>query len=446
VSDRAEQLLHRVHDSPLEAEGNEADIYLTSLGLALVLAGQPIAWWMRGALFDSESAIFPATVVLLGLGLILRLRPFAGPVLQIQPWLIGLYGLGYLLPIAFMSLVDTQELGDASAYAIFTAMVLAALAIVPLRSLSMLAPATAIVGGLSSLLPMVELATSPIIESFTRLTLKGNNNPLVLGMIGGATIHAVLVALHTSRQTSFLLGLIYGFIAAVAVAAVILSNTRSVILSLILTIPLFYFILLPRIQRSSARRNRGKMQVIAFSSVLTAAAIAAPAGAALLLGPELVLQVGNAAAERATGALAAATGGGGGGTVDRSSQERIDVFERTMNGLTPQGRGISAQVRTQGDVTGVGIYPHLTYLQAFYDFGIAGAIWFALLHLVLPLLLIAKRLAAGPLDPTTAFIILYYFYSHMDHLTHATPYSWLAVMPVGLVYVLVPRNPLRRLR
>jgi len=427
---------------PLEPmQSKSFDSILTSLGLALILAGQPIAWWARGTFFDSESAIFPAAAVLIGFGFLVRLRPFAGAQLQVPPWLIGVYALGYLVPIGLLSLVDPVELGDDAAYAFFTALVVFAVAITPLRALQQLAPALTLVGGISSTLPLVELATGDLVETFTRFALKGNNNPLVLGMVGGATVIAALLTLHTSRRRSALIGLGCGAATAAGAAAIVLSNTRSVVLSLIITIPVFYALILPRIARPSGSLDGRKRQLFAFLASLAVSAVAAPSAAVVLLGPELLTDMSTAAVERATGAVAAVTEPGG-GQVDRSTQGRIDIFERSLAGLTATGHGINAQIRAQGDVVGEGIYPHFTYLQAFYDFGIAGAIWFALLHLVLPLLLIARRYFAAPLDPATAFIILYYLYSHIDHLTHATPYSWLALMPVALVYALVPRAPL----
>ena len=81
---------------------------------------------------------------------------------------------------------------------------------------------------------------------------------------------------------------------------------------------------------------------------------------------------------------------------------------------------MQAQLLERGNIVGVGVYPHFTYLQAFYDFGFPGALLFTLTNLVLPLWLIFRRWRSGRLDPATTFIIALYLFSHIEHLTHGT--------------------------
>ena len=108
------------------------------------------------------------------------------------------------------------------------------------------------------------------------------------------------------------------------------------------------------------------------------------------------------------------------------------------------GKGISAQIRANKDGVELAVYPHFTYLQAVYDLGIVGGLLFALLHLVVPLWLIWRRLKIGSLDWASAFAILFYAFAHIDHLTHGTPYAWFTTMPIALLFVILPREGMFR--
>lgn len=409
-----------------------APLWFPALGLALVIAGQPVAWWARGTFTQGESAVFPAAAVLLGLLLMIGLRPVREWRLHADPGFVFAYACLWLLPVAALSLVDLAELGDDSAYAFFLFLVALALALTPLAALDRLPRMVAVIGGAASLLTLAGVVSGDAFES-GRLALVGNQNQIIGGMVGAAAmIGAVLDLLHGRRRLRE--GLVAAVIFGAGFACVLLSNTRSILLALIYTLPLCLWLHARRRPRN-ARARRG---LFAFSGLIAAAIVAAPAAAFALIPPEALDAALELAGKRFRGAfqlfedtpLRA---------VDASSQMRIDVFERTFSGLNLLGHGISAQVRAQGDIVGVAVYPHFSYLQAFYDLGALGGAVFFVLHAAVPVALIVGRLRGSALKPAESFAIAFYLFSHMDHFTHTTPYSWLGLLPVVVLYAVLAR-------
>jgi hypothetical protein len=88
---------------------------------------------------------------------------------------------------------------------------------------------------------------------------------------------------------------------------------------------------------------------------------------------------------------------------------------------------------------GPGMYPHLSYLQAFYDLGYIGGLGFLIVALLLPCALITLRLGKRPISNTDALIVLLFIFSQAESVLHATPYSWTTLLPALLVYSLFSR-------
>jgi hypothetical protein len=422
------------------AHDNDSHPWLTSFGLALILVGQPIAWFVRGQLTDGESPVFPAAIVLIGFLMVLGNRPFRNPRLQVDPAILAIFVLLVLLPIVALAMVAPVELLTDWTYSLFTIAVLAALAITPLSSLRHLPLAVALVGGVSSALPIYELATSSALENFVRLTLRGNNNTLVVGTVGGMTMLSATWAIVTGGARSLATGFLCAVAFVAGLAGVALSNTRSVMIALLYSLPILLLVLRPLARGTfqPVPPSVARAQRFVFLVATGLAALSAPAVLSSVVDTETLESVLEAFADRIAGAFSALSGDEF-GSVDRSSAERIELIASTMNGLTFWGEGINSQLLEQGNRRDRGVYPHLTYLQAFYDLGLPGAIIFTLTNLAIPLALISRRLLDSRIDPAIGLFIIYYLFSHMDQLTHGTPYFWYITLPVGLVYAMVPR-------
>lgn len=356
------------------------------------------------------------------------------PIAHVDLRLWGSYALVYVLPVAVMSLVDTVYLVGDWSYGLFLFAVLVVLAITPQERLRLLPLTYTIVGGLSCLCPLIDLVRRPLAETVIRLALAGNGNTLIVGSIGGATVLAASVTVRSREFGGVWTTLIAAAAFGAGMACVVLSNTRSVLLALLYSLPLVILFASQtrRDIRGRSRRRSGPF----FAIIVIAMAISAPLGARLAFGSQQLQAMIDYSVARFSGA-ASVFSDNRYDKVDASSQSRLDTIRSTFDGITPAGAGISQQIRVKQGAQEQAIYPHFTYLQVFYDFGVPGALLYTLLHLVIPIYLIQARYRRGVPDGRCTFVMIYYLYNHIDYFTHATPYSWSATLPVALVYIML---------
>ncbi len=411
---------------------------IAALGLAIILVGQPVAWSVRGFVGDGVNPLYPIAAVLFGLLLLVRRSWFHDPRLYVSAPLAVAMILLWLLPVAALSLVAPVEVGNDGAYALFLAAVALAVAMTPLAALRDLPETMTLVGGISSVLPLVNLLFGHAAAKFVRLTLAGSDNQAITGSVGGATMIAALLVVLTNRRPGIAVGLATSLAFVAGLGCVVLSNTRSVMLMLLICLPLIVLVVVPRMRAgaSAGLPRAGGGQRAAFWTVLGLALVAAPAGAAAVFSRTAIETIGKLFTDRILGAFAAFDDKRF-QVLDESSQIRVHILDYTIRRLDLLGHGISEQIRS-----GFGYYPHLTYLQAFYDFGVFGGLLYLQLGLVLPFALIYRRLRSGPLDPAAAFVMLYFIYGLGDQFSHSTPYSWSGLIPAVLVFAVVARSPL----
>jgi hypothetical protein len=402
-----------------------------SFGLALVLAGQPIAWSARGLLFKTSGAALPVGIILLGLLLLIRREQILTLRLYADPIMVAGLTAFVLVPVSMLSLLSLGELATDGCYAAFLIVLLWVLALTPLRSLRYLPETVTAVAASSSTLALLNLVMGEVPADFARLTLAGNNNPLIVGMVGGTTMIAALMSLMRADETSRIVPIALGLAFVAGMACVVLSDTRSVMLSLFVCLPLLV-VLYPRSNYLHSK------YLLLFSGVVATALVLAPAAAVTLLGPRPFVHFVDQAGKRLTGALNLFDAERA-RSVDVSSTLRIATLEQSWDRLTIIGHGISAQSRAQSGEVTPAVFPHLAYLQAIYDFGVVGGLVYLVMALLLPLAMIVLRLRAGNVGQATRYAIVAFVYGQADQFTHATPYSWLGLMPIVLVYSLVAR-------
>ena len=407
-----------------------------SLGIALVLAGQPIAWAARGQFFPgNESPVFPAAVTILGIALMFDRQWLRRALLYCSPVFLAVPVFTFLLPVVAISLVDPPNLMP---YTLYTAALIAFVtfaALLSARQVERLPEMLALVASISSIIPLVQLAINPIAATFARLGVTGNFNPLSTANIGGIAVIATLLVAFNRASNSGLRGLALAIGLVAGAAAAVLSGTRSVLLALAVALPFHFLVLAPRL--APGLRAAGRRQRTVFVTVALLGAMAAPVGAVAVLGPELTEQFATTAIDRVTG-----FGGvfeNDPNAIDYSSKERSEFVLFAWERVSYFGRGMMDQERTFGP----GKYPHLTFLHAFYDFGLAGGLLFLFVAAVIPYGIVAWRVAVGNLSLTEALLATLLVYTLGDHLTHAVPYSWQSLMPLLLTYAIVARAPLR---
>ena len=410
-----------------------------ALGIALVLAGQPVAWAIRGQFFPgNESQVFPASVTLLGIALMFDRQWLRRAPLYCPPVFLALPVFAFLLPVVAISFVDPANLLP---YTLYSAALIAFVTFAALlsgRQVERLPEALALVASISSIIPLVQLAINPIAATFARLGVTGNFNPLSTASIGGIAVISTLLVAFNRRSNSGLRGLALAIGFTAGAAAAVLSGTRSVLLALAIVLPFHFLVLAPRL--AEAARAAGRRQRAVFVTIALLGASAAPIGAVAVLGPELSEQFATTAIDRVTG-----FGGlfeNDPNAIDYSSKERSEFVLFAWDRVSYFGRGMMEQERTFGP----GKYPHLTFLHAFYDFGLPGGFLFLLFAAVIPFGIVAWRVAARGLSLTEALIISLMVYAMADHLTHAVPYSWQSLMPLLLTYAIVARIPLTAAR
>jgi hypothetical protein len=404
-----------------------------ALGLSLIICGQPIAWTLRGILTSGENPVFPAAAVLLGVGLMLEWRWISNWQLHTDLRFVLTPLCLFLLPVSFIALGNPVELGVLGAYIFFLAGVVIVIALHETDDFAALPHFILASGFVSTVMPLVQLLVTGASKNFFRLTIVGNDNSILVADIAGLTALAALVILVQGRRNSMVFGLFIAMIFAVSLGVVVLTNTRSVMIFLVLDILFLVVVAISGLlarpgQPSGGRRHAG------FVAGLLASAAAFPAAAILLLGADLAKSFVSRSWERVDGALAAAMGDQL--SADASTTLRSDLVFYSWDRLTLLGHGMMAQQVDQGQ----GMYPHLSYLQAFYDFGLIGGLMYFFVILAVPATIMLRRLAMGNVAPTELLIMLMFILAQGDHLTHAPPYAWTSLVPPLLVLLLLSRT------
>lgn len=401
-----------------------------SLGLATVLCGQPIAWAVRGTLALQTGAIFAAVPVILGMLLMAQPKWILQRRFHSDALLLSMPILLVAVPFAALSLLHPTELGPLGAYAICIAAMAILLGLNESEALDHIPTAVLALGFIGSFAPMLQFLMNAR-NFLARLAIEGNSNTLAVATIGGLTAMAAIIVSDTIGRSRIWVGLISAFAFTVGLTAVVLSNTRSVMIVLLVCIPLYVFYLSKRLARAGAKPpKRGNIAFIVTAIVLLGFV---PLLVASIMDPKALDVFVQVSTNRFLGAANFFSQNGSSG--DTSSTERWNLIQSSWRGIDGIGRGMMADSVARGD----GYYPHLSYLQAFYDLGFAGGAIFLIVTLIVPAALIVLRLRAGALKSSDAFVVILFVFFQGDNFFHAVPYSWMSLLPVVLVYALFSR-------
>ena len=402
-----------------------------SIGLALIFAGQPLGWAIRGQTGGGDSILFPVGIVLVGFLMLLRFDMFVQLRLYARPVPFAATLLLLPVPVTVLLLVDPVGLVQYLVYMVFIVGVIFAVGFNASARFERLPEALMVVAGLSSLAPLLELAIGGVTKGFFRLAISGNGNTLIVGTTGGIAMLAATVSAFSPRRGSLLWGLICAGIFLTGLAATLLSGTRSVFGMIIVLMPFYAFVLR---WRQSPGTRRGK-KTSAFWLVLIAGVIAAPTAAIAGVGLDKLTEISGRSFMRIAGALALV--GGSAGTVDESTAIRGQFAAESWANMSIAGQGVMALPYSHGNLFD---YQHNAYLQAFYDLGLFGGCLYICVSLLIPLSMVTALLVRGNLSATDQLLIMLFIFVQGDMLAHCTPYNWSPLLAVGLVYVLLARD------
>lgn len=411
----------------------------SALGLAIVICGQPIAWGLRGTFGFGNSAIFPVAAVVLGALLMLRPEWIRNARLSANPILLATALCLLLAPMAILLTVDLNTLANDELYMLFLMFVAILVAMTPQSEFQSLPFSLMLVGLVGCTFPFLQIALFGLNDQIIRLAVGGNANPLALASVGGVTaISATIVGVRGNRNRSMI-----GALAAVAFVAgclcVVLSVTRSAMIFLTLCLVAYVAILLP-LARARPHSERKQLRGLgSFAGTLASAFLLIPTLLTAVMGSSQLELLSTTVVRLSTGAFNLFAESEL--SADSSSAVRLSIIKDNWNNLDWFGHGIMAQVRAEGP----GRYPHLSYLQAYYDFGLLGGSAFFILVAVIPVAIILLRVKKGQLTNLETFLVLYYLFSQGEHLMHGVPDGWTTLMPVVLIYVLLVQSPDGRL-
>jgi hypothetical protein len=401
-----------------------------SLGLAVIFAGQPLGWALRGGTGGGDSPIFPVATLLIGMLLMTRSRWIFSLKLYSDPVLFAIPVFLMLVPFVLMSLTNLPDNLQIGGYTGLLVVVMLCVALNPASRFDTLPRALMIIGFLSSLDPFIELLLgNPADQLGGRLALSGNSNVLLTGSIGGITMISAALVGDDNKGNSALVGLLASVAFVTGLGALVLSDKRSDEF-IMFAIAGLYLLLRTRRERVSAKSDGAKRQRLVFASVLIGGVAALPAIATLFFSKYALLVFEATSEARHNGFFNSFSGGSY--TADTSTNGRFATIEFAYKHLDFIGHGMMHQTITQGS----GIYTHLAYLQAFYDMGILGGFMFALVTVVIPVALIYMHVRLSPVRPGEMLVILLFFYVQGDVLTHGAPYSWTSLLPCLLCYLL----------
>jgi hypothetical protein len=402
-------------------------------GLALILCGQQVAWAVRGYTNLPDSAIFPAIPVVLGTLLMVRSHWLFESELQTSPVLVAIPSLLAFLPIAILSLIDVHGLADQFAYMLILCGLTLFVALNKNESFDGLPIALMIVGSVGCALAVIDLTSSPL-QYAVRLGVGGNENPLATATNGSITACAALVVGFSGGKDRWGLGVLAAVAFALGLSNVLLSVTQSQILAIIGCVILFVLFLRGRIARDRSSQAQRRKRALSFVATIAVISLCIPIVISATVDPRFIDAMQDYAGSRLTSLMSISEKSSSG--QDSSLSLHLYMMDYTWAHLNILGHGMMAQSRRFGE----GVYAHMVYLQAIYDFGILGGLLLLIVAAVIPSAIIVLRAAAGPITSTQALVILLFVASQADRVTHGTPYFWPQWPPTMLVYVLfMPR-------
>lgn len=404
-----------------------------AFGLALILFGQPIGWWVRGTISEGDSAVYPAAVVLIGLAILAATGLQRPPRLHVEPALAAIPVCFAVIPIITLAATQGELMIVDLGYGIFMLILAPILWCIPTDRLERLPHHVVLVASISCGLALLTLAQNPVGAFVGRLTVAGNDNTILIGNLGATLFMATLIVI-VSEPAGSGRRLLYGLLLAIGLACLMLSNTRSAMLGLLLAAPLAVWLAAP-----NAGSGHGLALRLPFVTLgLVAASVAA--AAIVLIGADKLAVLFEDFINRFSGVFRGFGDATALSSPDQSTQERMLVLSEAWRQSGLLGNGVNAMASGSRGFETPGEYPHLTYLQVLLDLGTIPFFVYVCTMLVIPLWFVLKISSPGRMAPMPAFVMSFWTFKQADLFTHSTPYDWHNVYPTLLLFALLARD------
>jgi len=390
-----------------------------SLGVALALAGLPLAWVARSLLGAGDSRAYSIGFMLLALLMVLKWRALFS---------LKLYGtalstitpLLFLVPVLILTAWD-DPLGQPAQFILYSILLFLACQTVEVSRLSSLPYALLGTATTVSVITLTMyafiLSNSPSdIADSGRLTAGDTYNPNFVAFSGGLGIVASMLLGTPSRTHRAFQVVVIGFCLSVCFLAVLLSVTRSVYGGIALCALAALIAQSHRRTKSSNGIHTLRTWLLIFIPIL-----AAVFGVGYFLLGDTLLQYPLITIERTLLGLEGIISGTGG--VDVSSDTRFELRQHALERLNIGGHGFDA------------LYVDFPILQAYYDLGVLGGTAFFLIGLVIPSLWVIRTITTARSVHSTVPLAYIYIFFLPNILLHGKPYDFAIWLPVLLAYV-----------
>lgn len=399
-----------------------------SLGFALAMCGQMTAWALRGYTPFAKSIVFPAVPVLIALVLLVRSRWFVKAQFAVDKTFVLFPVLLLFFPFTALEFIDPIQNKEAVVYQAYLCILTILVGLNKREDFEHIPIATLIVGTIGCVAPLAEFLSSPI-AALGRMSVAGSGNPLAVATNGSLTFYAALVVGTWSGKNSTITGFLAALAAALGASNVILSGTRSGMLAIAVSIPIFALLHLLAKRRASAVERSHRRNISFFLTLLLIGAVL-PGIVTTVIAPQMLNGILKTVLSRVDSLAMLSSAG----PHETSASVHANLMKYNWDNLDFWGHGINAQSVHQGD----GIYAHNIFLQAFYDLGFVGGLVVLVAGIVIPVALIVLRWRRFGITGLESFIILAYANSQFDFNFHGTPYSWGQWLPPVLIYTLFP--------
>lgn len=409
------------------ASRSESRLNRHSLGLALLVAGQPLAWTARDLLGFTNSFLFSAGMIavallmLTDLGVLFQAKLYATK-LSIAPPLLWLTGTVVLA-------VGAAKFTDRVREPLYQLAIVAALvAIHSVRpsKLASFCKALFLVSFITTTIPLLQFLTG-------RLTLNGrlaagdSNSPNQLAFVAGFLLISSLIwawcSPHTLRNV---LATTVAILTAIATA--VLSNTRSVFIGVAICL-LYKFAQLfinglkrrSNVNISSRLSTYGAIAILSVTVVIT-----------YTRSRSLNAYLDDVTTHLKLGYLGYVEGVSG---VESSAETRRRLMFYELANLNWTGHGYRS------------LYIDCPALQSFGDGGIILGVLFLVITICIPVTIVAKKLLSdhSPAPPLEQLMTYFYLISVPNLFLHGEPYDFTTWFYLVAVYGTLVRTLPRRI-
>ena len=401
--------------------------YFPSIGFSLLFIGLPLSWMLRSTIGQQGERLFSMAMITFACLLLPNWsRVFAGrSVLSRSPVVVcvELFFL-YLILWTIVS-TDSGTLAFDSLLPIFLLPIVLSFS-TPIDLVALPRTFACLSTCVSLLILAVEGSATLAAASTERISVGDAGSPNQVSFVGGITVVTnlfLLVSQRASPRSSPLL-LIVGACAGAVV--VVLTQTRSTIIGLVVCLVAILTVLSTRATRKVAWHQTRMVVLLLVAASATLVIFDFSPGQTP--AAELVTTHAESLQDYFyKGYLAYFKGQD---EVEVSASTRRLLRDQAWQGLSVSGHGFQS------------LYIDLPILQAFYDGGLVFGLCYSLVTLLAPLIIISRRLkGAATADPPMQLACITYLFYMPNLFVHGQPFDYTVLLPISTFYGVLILSP-----